>query len=346
MARKRLFDFRNSRGPQSLGLCQSDAANCAKYLNAADERLVLAKEAGDAGWWGTWGRFRFNVDPSNPYITTSHAIARFEKATICSRPVPIQNGFYEFLEFGNGTLPNICTSINCNPVQIYDRQQVVTFLDLAAPNKIIRVRKTDANDAIYRTLIQGEDANAEPIYTLDGDTQTQGVYLELGEPFADTPMDISRLTGIQKDATFGRVKYYEVDTVTGVERLILTMEPWEEVASYRRYYLAPISSTCCDPTVTTVQVEAMVKLELVPVKVDTDYTLIQNLEALIAECESIRYSTMDSSEAKSMARERHNYAIGLLQGELVHYLGKTKPAISFFPFGSAKLQNKRVGTLI
>jgi len=345
--RLRLYDYRNSRGPQSVGICQANADKCAEFLNAAIQRLLLAKEAGEAGWNGTWARMAFEVDPSNPYITTPREIARLiQTLTICSRPAPIQNGFYEFLEFGNGTLPHSCCGNGCNPIQVYDRQNVITFLDLEPPNKIIRVRRTDANDAISRTLIQGNDSNGEPIYTLDGQNQTQGVYLELGDSFVDTPVEISRLTGIQKDATFGRVKYYEVDTITGEERLLLTMEPSEEVASYRRYYLSPLPSTCCDPTSETVQVEAMAKLDFIPVKVDTDYTLIQNLEALIAECESIRYSTMDSSEAKSMARERHNYAIGLLQGELTHNYGSLRPAISFAPFGSARLSRKRIGTLI
>ncbi len=344
--RVRLFDFRNSRGPQSVGLCQSNIADCAQYLNAADMRLTLAREAGDEGWFGSYARVRFNLDPDDPYITTNRDIARIEKLTVCSRPVPIQNGFYEFLDFGNGTLPNVCNNIDCHILQVYDRQTVPTFLDLVGTNKIVRVRRTDANDALKRVLIQGEDANGEPIYTLDGTNQTTGVYLDLGDTFVDTPMVLSKITGIQKDATYGRVKFYEVDNITGEERLILTMEPSEEVGNYRRYYLNRLPSTCCDPTETTVQVEAIVKLDLVPVSVDTDYTLIQNLEALIAECESIRYSTQDSPVAKQMSRERHNYAIGLLQGELKHRLGTEKPAIIFKPFGSAALRNKKIGTLI
>lgn len=346
MPQVRLRDFRLSRGPQSVGTCEGNIAKCAEFLTAADQRLVLAKEAGDEGWWGTWARMAFNVDPDAPYLTLSRNMARLSVATICSRTAPIQNGFYEFLEFGNGSLPNSCNSSGCNPLQIYDRQTVVSFLDLVPPNKIIRVRRTDANDATKRVLIQGEDSNGEPIYTLDGSTQTTGIYLELGESFVDTPMVISKWTGVQKDQTFGRVKFYEVDNITGVERLLLTMEPSEEVGSYRRYYLAPLPATCCNRDEDTVQVESIVKLQLVPVQVDTDYTLIQNLEALIAECESIRYSTMDSSEAKGLARERHSSAIRLLQGQLAHELGTDKPAIQFAPFGSARLANQRIGSLV
>lgn len=345
--RLRLRDFRLSRGPNSLGICESNVAKCAEFVNSADQRLTLAQEAGSEGWYGSYARIAFNVDSDDPYLTLPREIARLQTATICSRPAPIQNGFYEFLDFGNGTLPTSCGSSNgCNPLQIYDRQTVVSFLDIAPPNKKIRIRRTSELDAEKRVLIQGEDSNGEPIYTLDGVTQTTGIYLELGDSFVDTPMVISKWAGVQKDQTYGRVKFYEVDTVTGAERLLLTMEPSEEVGSYRRYYLSPLPATCCDPEATTVQVEAIVKLDLVPVQVDTDYTLIQNLEALICEAESVRYSTMDSSEAKSLSRERHNAAIRLLQGELVHMLGADKPAVMFAPFGSARLANQRIGSLI
>lgn len=347
MARRlRLRDFRLSRGPESVGTCDSNLAKCAEFVTAADQRLTLAPEAGDEGWWGSWARVRFNVNPNDPFITLDRNMARLEKLTVCNRPTPIQNGFYEFLEFGNGTLPAQCPLTTCNPLQVYDRQTVVSFSDLVPPNKILRIRRTDINDSNKRVLIQGKDSNGEPIYTLDGQTQTTGIYLELGDSFVDTPMEISEWTGAQKDQTFGRVKFYEVDSTSGIERLLLTMEPSEEMASYRRYYLSPLPSRCCDPNETTIQVDAMVKLELVPVQVDTDYTLIQNLEALIAECESIRYSTMDSSEAKSLSRERHKQAISFLRGELAHYTGIETPSVGFAPFGSARLINQRIGTLV
>lgn len=159
-------------------------------------------------------------------------------------------------------------------------------------------------------------------------------------------MQISEWLGVQKDQTYGVVKFYEVDVNTGEERLLLTMQPTEEVGNYRRYYFSPLPSHCCNPEEETLQVEAIVKLQIVPVFIDEDYTVIQNEEALIAECESIRYSTMDSGEAKQLSRERHNQAIKFLQGQLAHELGIETPVVGYAPFGSARLKCQRIGTLV
>jgi hypothetical protein len=171
-----------------------------------------------------------------------------------------------------------------------------------------------------------------------------GIFVVLGSPFVDSPMQITGLTGIQKDVTKAPVQFFEIDVTNGNQRLILTMEPTETVAAYRRYFVNGVPSVCCNGTAP--QVTALAKLELIPVVGDTDYLLIQNIEALIAECQSIRYSEMDSADAMQKSGERHLAAIRLLQGELVHYEGKDRPAISFKPFGSARLEHRRVGTLI
>lgn len=339
--RARLIDFRTSRGPQTVGLCQSDIAGCAAIVNSAQRRLLLAREAGDVGWWGGWAKMVFAVSQSSPTITTPREVARLERMDICNRPIKIQNEFYEFLDFGIGLQPRCGV---CNWLETYERGVFPTFSDVVPGGKVIRVYITDVDDTGATTIIQGTDQNNNTIYSPDGLTNIQGVLLSLGSPFVDTPLQINSITGIQKDVTVGAVQYFEVDVATGTQRLILTMEPGEKVAAYRRYFVNGVPATCCDG-VTPPQVTAMAKLELIPVTYDPDYLLIQNIEALIAECQSIRYSEMDSAEATRKSLERHTAAIRLLQGEIVHYEGKERPAIVFAPFGSARLERQRIGTL-
>ena len=106
MTRLRLYDCRNSRLPGLLGLCTADTFQIAGYVNTAQRRLLMCREAGDEGWWGTWAEVAFNVVSRNaPYITLPREIARIEKVDICKRPVPILNQFYEYLDFGNGRMP-------------------------------------------------------------------------------------------------------------------------------------------------------------------------------------------------------------------------------------------------
>jgi len=350
MNRNRLIDFRLSRGPQSIGLCQADTLGCAQFVNAATQRLLLARESGDTGWWGTWARMVFNVDKDDPFITLPREVARLINVDICRSPVNVQNEFYEFLSFGIGlqeskTATGRCRNRTCDLMEVYDRGTYPSFIDLDK-NRILRAYITDNRDIGARILVQGTDTSDNPIISLDGTDDILGVMLDGTMPFVDSPI-LNSLTGIQKGVTAGPVRFYQVDPDTSVQELILTMEPSEQVAGYRRYFLGGLPRNCCDPgsDVTKVQVTALAKLEFVPVKVDTDYLLIGNIEALIAECESVRYSSMDSPTAKQMSQERHGQAIRLLQGELVHQLGREMPAISFSPFGSAHLRNQAIGSL-
>lgn len=347
MQLKRLFDVRQSRIPESIGCCAADRDKLPAVVNEAQSRLVFA--GGDTGWWGGWQKMVFNVDSAdNPYITAPRSVARLIDIDYCRYPVRIQNEFYEFLQAGVG-LQSFNTA-SCNPAcqvpEGYDRGQFPTFTDMTA-NRVLRFYIADPLDEGRRVLVQGTDTNDQTVYSLDGTVQVQGVYVNLTSPFVDTPFAFNTLTGLQKDITLGNVQVWEVDEDTAEQTLISYMEPGEEVAGYRRYFLNGLPRTCCPETAnsTIVQVTAMAKLALIPVNVDTDYLLIQNLEALKEECQAVRFGEMDDTTSAQQAQLRHQKAINLLNGELVHYLGKERPAIVFAPFGTAHLRRQLIGSL-
>jgi hypothetical protein len=327
-------------------MCADDLDVVAGFVNELQTRLLYCREAGDTGWYGGWAAMNFTVTRADPYITTPREVARIEQLAICNRPTPIQNQFYEFLDFGVGpqTLQRHCGKI----LQAYERNNAVTFVDLDPVGKTIRVVYTNSADIGKRVFLQGYDANEVKIYSQDGLNEVDGLYLTLEDPFIQAPFGISSLTGIQKDATVGPVKFYEVDLTTGDTELLLTMEPTEETASYRRYYFGGLPNNCCaDPAnpTTNVLVTAIVKLELIPVAVDTDYLYIQNVQALIEEGKAFRHSNMDNGEAKQLSLAEHAQAVRYLQGQLVHREGKDRPAISFKPFGSADTRRVRLGMI-
>ena len=340
----RLKDVRQSRIPEAIGACAADNSRLLEIVNEAQQRLVFA--GGETGWWGSWAKVAFNVAvTTDPYITLPAIIARLINLDVCNRPVRIQNEFYEFLEAGVGLQPSQC---DCNALETFDRGLFPTFSDIVAPNKRLRFYITDAADIGRRALVQGTDQNGTTIYSLDGIDQVTGIYVSFTQPFVDTPFDISTLTGLQKDFTVGPVRVFEFDTVTGVSRLILTMEPSEEVAGYRRYFLNGLPRNCCgstDPAAVTTQVTAMAKLALLPVAVDPDYLCIQNVAALKEECQAVRFGEMDDSLSAQQAALHHRNAIKLLNGELTFWLGKERPAINFAPFGTAHLNRQRIGSL-
>lgn len=350
MKRLRLYDIRTSRLPSLIGLCTSDVPAIANVVNTVQSRLIYAKEGRDEGWWGTWAEIVFNVSRESPYITTGPEIARLEAMDVCSFPVPIQNQFYEYMNFGNGRMPKTSRWASCLDFirQGYTRNNAVTFIEMTNAPQYIVAYPTSSLDIGKRTLIQGFDVDGSVIYSLDGPNNVQGTFLTFAPPTSSmTGMTLSSLTGIQKDITVGPVRYYQHDPVTGEEVLLLTMQPNEQTASYRRYYLNGLPCNCCAApnSPNQVQVTALAKLELLPVVTDTDYLLIQNLEAIIEEAQSMRYSEMDSSTAKQMAQEKHLQAIRLLNGELNHYIGKDSVAVNFKPFGSARLGKIKIGSM-
>lgn len=342
--------------PTIIGVCPDDVPRVANAVNRAQERLIFSKEAGDEGFYGSYAEMAFNVLQSDPYIVLGRYGARIMNVTACKTPIQINNQFYEYLMFGDGKQPRYdCSGTQvggqCGTSQVYARGVFPTWRSMTAGH-FIRVRALDPLDTSgdKRTLIQGTDSTDTTITTLDGALRVQGVYLNIVSPFVDTPMTLDSLTGIQKDTTNGPIEYWDVDPVTGVETILLTMEGGEMVSGYPRYYFHGLPLSCC-PVVTvnnapTVQVQALVKLNLIPVVVPSDYLLIQCLEAIIAECQSMRYSTMDIPSAKAMSQAAHRDAIRLLNGELGHYYGIQTPAVSFNPFGGARLERQAIGTLM
>lgn len=355
MPRLRLLDFVGSRLPEAIGVCADNTPALAAAINAAQEQLVYAPEAGDESWVGGFAEVVYNVLQSDPYISLDRYGGRLIAVDVCKKPVEVQNQFYEYLNFGNGRQP-LCdctgTTVQCAFGQIYDRGFFPTYRDMTKGHKI-RVRALDPLDQSTgkRTLIQGTDTADHIIYSQDATIRVQGDYITIMAPFVDSPQPLNSLTGIQKDITNGQITYWDVDPVTAAETLILTMEPGETTAWYRRYYLSDLPKNCCPMVLDgsgnpTVQVWALVKLELIPVVVPTDYLLLQSREAVIEECQSVRYSTMDLPNAKGMSQLSHRKAIGLLNGQLTHTYGTQKPAIVFAPFGSAKLENQKIGTML
>lgn len=346
--RLRLYDCRASRLPSVVGLCQSNVSGIANYVNTAQRRLLYASEGGDEGWWGTWAEVVFNVSRSQPYLTLPREMARIQAITVCDSPVAVQNQFYEYLTFGNGRMPKSPRWRGCDfDNQVYSRNVAPTFIEMASAPQYITAYITDTQDIGKRTLIQGLDTSNNIIYSQDIGNQITGVFLTLNSPSVTTVMQLNQITGIQKDVTVGPVRYYQHDPNTGDEVLLLTMQPSETTASYRRYYFNNLPLNCCSaPGSTQVQVTGLVKLDLIPVVSDTDYLLIQNLEAIIEECQSVRYSEQDNPSAKQMAQERHLQAVRLLNGELNHFVGKDAVAVNFAPFGRARLRNQKIGNML
>ncbi len=357
-ARLRLIDLRYSRLPTLLGICPDNTPELARYVNAAQEQLIYAPESGEEGWYGSFAEIAFTVSRSEPFITLDRDIARLEMINICDWVRPINNQYKEYLRFGNGRMPKECRQCdNWFLPEGFSRNNAVTFRDLTNGPQMIKIQSSSDIDAdgVTRVFFQGLDQNNKPIYTQDGENQVQGVFVPIDTPFVFSPIEMNRITGIQKDETYGQVTISQVDPTSGEEIELLVMQPTEVVAGYRRYYFHNLPFSCCPGQVAgtcppaspqPITLRAIAKLELIPVSKDTDYCLIQSKEALTEKANGVRYSEMDNAGAKAMSQNCHRKAIQMLNGELRHYFGVQNTAVGFAPFGSARLERQRIGTLI
>ncbi len=349
MQRLRLYDMKLSSLPTDSGVCQSDTVAVADIVNSCQERLLFCKEASEDGWWGGWAEMAFSVNRAFPYLTLPREVARMEMVDVCQRPVQIQNQFYEYLRFGDGRMPRTCASRCWNQnLQVYSRNVVPTFADLTNGPQILTCYLTDPADAGKRVLLQGTDNNGNVIYSQAGTDQVNGIYVYLRAPFASAPVQFNTITGIQKDMTSGNVQIFQTDPKSGAQVLLVTMEPSEMTAGYRRYLFDPLRFNLCCPgsDATSVALTAIVKLDLIPAQVDQDNLLIQCKEALVSEAQSLRYSKVDNKNAQAMSLKCHLDAVKLLNGQLTHFMGMNEPAVEFAPFGSARLTRLRVGQMM
>lgn len=345
--RTTVYDIRQSRIPNVIGVAVSDVPRLLTYINEAQRRLL--KSSGDKGWWGSWAKMVFNVDPDDPYITTPRNVARLTDMAVCREPINIQNEFYEFLGYGCGIqrpLPDCqsaCASSACNTMQALDRGTVPTPVDLTAGRRL-RIFLTSTADVGKTVFITGTDTNGDALTEIHNAIQVNGKYITLTNPFIDTTYALNTLTGIQKEVTYGPVRIYDLDSSTGDTVLLATLSPGDTTPSYRRYFLAGLPTRCtdCDSATNTVQITAMAKIEHVDARNDSDFLTIGNIDALKAECQAIRLEEMDSQAAQKMAEYKHSVAVRHLNREIIHYLGKEKPAIAFRPFGSDSLSKAGV----
>lgn len=344
MNRPNLRDFRNRVAAYAqsvgspLGVCLGNIPALAGLVNISTERLLFDPTCPDEGWWGGWGKYVFNINRLNPYITLPRGLARVILLDVCKSPMKVQNGFYEFLDFGEGLFPKDCKP-NAGPWQAYDRGSVPTLGKLACTPQLLCIMPTDARDVSKTFIAQGTDQNGNTILSTDPATNNpiQGEQISMAQPFKLSVNQFSSISGLEKDSTYGPVIIMQQDPVTGFQQPLSMMEPSETSASYRTYLVNGVPCHGCKGD-GNVQVQAMCKFEFQPVASDSDYLVIPNVPALMAECESVRMESMDNQKAQAIAVQKHAKALGLLFGELDHYLGKERPAISVPIFGSDPLR--------
>jgi hypothetical protein len=303
----------------------------------------------DEGWNSGWATMAFTASVVNgtAFVVTPREVSRLIEISICQHPIPLRNGFFEWLSFGRGLQPKGCQNTGCgSQLSAYERGNVVTLSPLLSTPQTIRVYPSDIRDTGLRVLIQGKDQNGLTILVTDPGTgqSAPGEYLQLGLPFSTSVNQFSTVDGLQKDETYGPLSFFQVDPVSGAELPLTTMQTNEASASYRRYMIGGISNAnlCCVSPSSPLQITAQARLCFMPVANETDYLSISCIPAIVEEAMSIRFSRMDSGNAAQQSMMHHARALALLCGELDAAVGKINVAISVPIWGSARLTRQPV----
>jgi len=314
----------------------------AAYVNECQQRLIEDPLAPDEGWYGSWASMLFNVVPSNftATIITPREVARVISFNVCQRPRFIRNQFFEFLLFTRGNQPKSCSRVCQDVHATFERDNVPLLLPFPTSSpQFVRAFPSNQADVGKRLLLAGLDKNGIPVLSVDPVTggSIQGEMIFLASPFSTSVNEFQQITSVMKDETLGPVTLFAVDPVSLAQTQISSLEPSETTGWYRQYQLVGLPTNCCQQPLGTVQVEAMVKLDLIPVENDADLLLIQSLPALVEEAMAVRYGRMDSAQAVAFEQRHHARAISLLNGQLDSIYGKTQTAVSVSLFGSDRL---------
>jgi hypothetical protein len=340
-----LLTFQNlmdSEVPGTVGVCPTSDAFLS-YTNKATRMLI---NRGD--FFGTVERIKLCV--YNSCLVWPRFVGTVQAVNICGRATEVFNNWYQFMPLsrqdfcsgGFGFNGNSCTG---NLTTINDGTSPVFNPIVCGQPRYIRAYPSTQQDVGKKTRIFGVNEGGQTVRTQNADlTWTDGIELTLAIPFASTSMKFREITRITKEETQGVVRYYQWDdaALAGADLTDLVfLEPTEISPMFRKSKVPTRCSAGSCSGLTSV--EALVKLEFIPVKYPTDLVLISNLDALSDAMLAVKYS---NGGDKDMAKDFEAKAIREMNLELNNKFPNEQTPIFINPFGSALPANHCIGQII
>lgn len=322
------------------GVC-ADSDQFASLLNKATRMLMTR---GD--FWGTVAKVTTCI--YNSCLVWPREVGTVLAVNVNRRPVSVWNNWYSFTPltrddfcmggfgfrdgtcFGNTAVENDGTSPVFNPIA-------------CGKNMYVRAYPSTQQDIGKTVTIFGVDSNGQEIRTQKADkTWQDGVTITLAIPFVSTPMQLREVSRIIKQETQGPVRYYQYDSDNDVLLDLVSHAPTETTPLYRRSKIHN-SRRKCGSDCRLSQIDALAKLEFIPVKYDSDRVLISNLDALKDMILSIKYSEAGDKENSAKYELSSIHEMNL---EASNRYPKTQTPVLINPFGSALPVWHGVGRII
>ena len=321
----------------NANLCAEDPRTDA-LINRC-QRRIIEKSRADL----LHRRIRLCIDDN--CVVTPRGIVALTDAAIWNTPIPIKNGWYEFLPINDGVFVEQDTDL-MTEVSLHYRQEVPHLRNITTTGSTIKLY-TDVSEAPEAyVMLYGYD-NFERKIRSDWDTDGEpedGIRISIAGPgntFTSTQTWLAGgLLRVQKSPTRGRVLMYEVNPSTLAETLLAIYEDDEEKPSYKQYLIRGFSvCVSCQPATFT----AMAKLEFIPARTPEDELIVPSLEALRLMAEAVlKMDNNQFSEGAGISREAMRH-FGDVRD---HNTPKEQIAISLRTQGNAYLSRRRIGGIV
>lgn len=316
--------LKDSRVPKRLGYCPTDDRFREDY-NFTQEQLLA-----HGRWWRTIVWVQFCVDTLGCVVLPRN-IGAVERWAANGRPSHMENWYWSFIRYV-GRIPqcNSCgnrgsaTGSACPCGALYTVQQGVSPLNIrmqAVPGPaFVKLYPRSTTDVGKRVLLQGYDGANQWVRKQYPTGWVDGEYITLASPFAISSSQYVAVTGAQKDLTNESVLVHSYNAATFTEVKLAEWDSDEENPSYQVYQMPKSACVRCRTGVAgcSSTVDALVKLEHIPVRVDTDWLLIGDLVAIEHAMRAQQHyaNNRDTEGDKEMVR-----AINQLNHELRTHTG-------------------------
>lgn len=299
-----VLDAKNSTLANIAGV-STDSTDFLRLLNDATRRLL---RRGD--WPGTI--VPIHVCVRNGCVVWPRFVEQVRAINACGKHVHVRGQWYDFLEYrqyhsccgGSSCSSTSSTSCStgCGPRAMTFVAHVPLHTDIYGDGYyIVAIRQANIDNG-KTVQIFGVDGNTAPgargntLRTNNGDgTWSDGITLTLADDYAVSTVMVRRIDRVVKAVTQGQVYLFMSNTNNAATLSartslipIASYDPGETSPDYMRYRLN--IPQCCgtDNCGTEQSIVALVKLKYIEAKVDADWVLIDNLDALKDMMQSLK----------------------------------------------------------
>jgi hypothetical protein len=255
------------------------------YLNTATRKIM---RRGD--WSGTV--VPIQLCAYRGCIVFPRFVGQVRKMNVCKHPTPIRNfwyGFFDHVGWGRS-----CGGVCGDEISATSGDTSPVFQDIMADGRFVRAYPQQKEDIGKTIVLYGVDCNGQALRTRDPVTKvwSEGITITLALPYGTTTTTVRRIDRVYIPVpTQTNIFLYAYDPMADVLENLATYEPGQMNPNFQKMQLR--APSCCGTIAVGTcgdlkSIVALVKLQYVPVKYDSDIVLISNLDALKLMIMSIR----------------------------------------------------------